>query len=536
MRGEEERAHSLAMTSITDLEDPMTAFRLTLSVVVAALVPLGGCGSDGTATHIGPANVASTTAGSAAVETPVTQITLRIGTNDESDAPIGPAIDAFARYVDELSGGSIQIKPVWRAAGDPVPDDWDQVVATKVMNGSLDMGLIPSAAWDAEGVTTLRALNAPFLVDSDELVRRIVTSDLADSLLAGLDAVGVTGIGLIPESLRHVFAFSKPLLSPADFAGVKIRSPRSDTVYETFAALGATADDLRSPDFDTEVADGTVAGAESSYARAGSLPGAVLTVTGNVVLFPKINALVINRDRLGGLDDHQQAVVREAAQRALEGVLGDAIDDAVMAQRHCESLGDVAVASADDLAAFTSAVQPVYDELEADPATKDLITRIRVLKSATPNPAPVAACTHATNQEAPTATDDGQAFPNGTYTRLVTRTDATERGLDPSVVDPMLGDDGVIPISLVIKDGRWTLKVTEDNGVTEVGDLGTYSYDDQGHWVQVSESGGCRGCRASIDWSFTDDVLTLTFAAAQEQRPPTDDERLMVEGDYQLQP
>ena len=33
------------------------------------------------------------------------------------------------------------------------------------MTGELEMGLIPARAWDTEGVTSLRALHAPFLVD-----------------------------------------------------------------------------------------------------------------------------------------------------------------------------------------------------------------------------------------------------------------------------------------------------------------------------------------------------------------------------------
>ena len=37
------------------------------------------------------------------------------------------------------------------------------------------MGLIPSRAWDTEGVTSLRALNAPFLIDSDELLDEVVS-------------------------------------------------------------------------------------------------------------------------------------------------------------------------------------------------------------------------------------------------------------------------------------------------------------------------------------------------------------------------
>jgi hypothetical protein len=64
--------------------------------------------------------------------------------------------------------------------------------------------MIPARAWDTEGVTSLRALHAPFLVTSDELVAEIVDGELADELLAGLEDVGVTGLALLPEGLRHL--------------------------------------------------------------------------------------------------------------------------------------------------------------------------------------------------------------------------------------------------------------------------------------------------------------------------------------------
>ena len=91
-------------------------------------------------------------------------------------------------------------------------------------------------------MNSLRALNAPFLVTSEAVVDEIVTGDVSDELLAGLDEIGITGLALLPEGFRHVFWWDRPLLSPDDFAGASIRAPRSDTTY---AAAGGARRDAR---------------------------------------------------------------------------------------------------------------------------------------------------------------------------------------------------------------------------------------------------------------------------------------------------
>ena len=207
-------------------------------------------------------------------------VTLRIGTDDEPGRPAADQIEELARRVAELSDGALRLEPVWHAAGDG--PDWDQRVARMVSTGELDMGLIPSRSWDTEGVTSLRALNAPFLVTSDELVAEVISGDLAGKLLSGLGEAGVEGIALFPEGLRHPFGYEKPLVRPEDYQGKAIRTPTSRTTSAVFAALGATAND-------DEADPSTHAGLESSYALD---PGG--TAAGNVTFYPKVNSLVID--------------------------------------------------------------------------------------------------------------------------------------------------------------------------------------------------------------------------------------------------
>ena len=55
--------------------------------------------------------------------------------------------------------------------------------------------------------------------------------------MAGLDAAGVVGLALVPESFRHPFGFDHPLLGPDDYAGAVMRAPESANTTAMFTAL-----------------------------------------------------------------------------------------------------------------------------------------------------------------------------------------------------------------------------------------------------------------------------------------------------------
>lgn len=408
------------------------------------------------------------------------QVVLTMGTDDVAGRPSSDAIEEFARQVAQRSDGNLTVEPKFKAAGDDA-DDWDQQVARMIVAGDLDLGVIPARAWDTEGVTSMRALQAPFLVDSDALVDAIVTGDVADEALAGLDEIGIVGLTLLPEGLRHIYSFGDPLLGPADFDGALIRSPNSATSYLLFEALGARADDLPGDKFGAAIDAGTVAAAESSFQLASTLDQGTI-VAGNVVVFPKLNTVVANAARLDELTDEQRQILEDAAQATLEWARGGVTPDAELANEFCTSQrGSVVLASDSDIAALRAAAEPVYATLKADPATAGMIDTISALKKTVAAPAPVAACT-----ATPPSADDGTtaASPDidGVYRYEVTAAYLTERGVTPD------GEDGVHTITL--RDGLF--KDEWPNGEC----TGTYTSD--GSRFTFRWDSGCYG-----DWSMT---------------------------------
>lgn len=373
-------------------------------------------------------------------------LTLSVATNDFAGRRSADQIEEFARQANRLSGGRVQVNAAYEAAGANV-DDWDQAVAKLVIDGEHDLGLIPARAWDLLGVNTLTALNTPFLVDSMALSKRVVENEpLATDLMAGLKDVGVTGLALLPEDMRHVFSLGEPMLEPKDFTGALVRSPASKTAYSVLEALGANVSDAE--------LDANFAGAETSFALAASLPG-TKTVVGNQTFFPKVNVLVVNSARWAAFSPEQKKTLQDAAVGTRLWAGQTLPTDAKDAQEFCQAGGTVVVAEDTQLAALRNKTERVREQLMTNQATASAIERIEQVKATTPpDPTPVA-CTPASNGKITSAEQiqpEGGALPNGTY--RVEHTDEFLRahGLDDGEVR---FNHGVW--TYVLRDGHWMI-------------------------------------------------------------------------------
>ena len=68
---------------------------------------------------------------------------------------------------------------------------------------------------DTFGVKSFQALPAPMLIDSYPLQRAVLRSDMPAQMLADLEPIGLVGLSLVANELRHPFATKTRLAAPA---------------------------------------------------------------------------------------------------------------------------------------------------------------------------------------------------------------------------------------------------------------------------------------------------------------------------------
>jgi len=388
----------------------------TVALAAVAAVVAGGCNGGG---------AAGDKAGGAGEP-----VVLRMA-NTAGDLEVVPLIKDFVSQVRQRSGGNVRIEVVHRW-GDFAADAEQQAVRD-VAAGKADLGWAGTRVFDTMGVSSFQALQAPMLIDSYALEHAVVASDIPDQMMQGLNKVGVRGFGTLANGLRRPIAVKQPMLGLADWRGMTFGTYRSQGQAKAIRALGATPKEVVGPVREQALKDGKIQGFELSLSFYSHL---VLTqrapyVTANVTLWPEMDILFANPDRLAGLTGQQRGWLQQAAQDTAGRSAALADRDAQSLNNTCQSGARFANASQANLAALRKAFAPVYASLAQDPQTKAFIQQIQALKQSTPAAAPLtipAGCTGKAPAQPAGNTGTAPAELNGTYRYLLTKEDARKGG------------------------------------------------------------------------------------------------------------
>ena len=128
----------------------------------------------------------------------------------------------------------------------------------------------------------------------------------------------------------------------------------------------------------------------------------------------------------------------------------------------------------------------------------------------------------------------GDVIPDGTYAKTATMADARKLGLPKDVAADFLGPDGELHVDLKIAGDTFAQFADDEGEVMLQGDGGSATYDAEGNWMTTSNSSGCPGCTATLDWTMQGNQLSLELIETTEAGDPVDllVGRLIFEGEF----
>ncbi|MGC5172145.1 hypothetical protein ACLQ2Q_15995 [Microbacterium sp. DT81.1] len=350
-----------------------------LAVLVPTLVLAPGCTSD--AVYDG------TKAGSAPLG-----IVKRLAVPEAAGSPTGRLAKLIVEELDARNA-AVTFEPAWDDRGPDPRREAD--LAASVADGSFAFGLIAARAFDRWPEASLPALSAPFQLHSMAQATAVATDPAVLDYLMRLEGLGLVGIAVIPEEIRHPAALT-PLLEPEQFQGLRIRTAQTDVTFEAdvLAALGATAVGDAPPG---SVLLGVVDASETSFGWLPTLPGD-LTITGDLDLWVKFDVLVADHEAWDSLSETQRHAIQVAAAR----VAAAPIDPADAATRACLLGYRLAVAGSATRHALEGKAEPLVRSLLADSAHAPVVQAMKeaVTEHPAPEYEPPAACRPPTGDSA----------------------------------------------------------------------------------------------------------------------------------------
>lgn len=142
---------------------------------------------------------------------------------------------AFKDYVEETSGGKVKVDVY---PGGQLGDTRSIVEATQT--GGIQISLMPPS--NVGGFNPLLAIaDVPYLFPGDlDKARQVVKGPAGQALLDSMQDYGMVGLTFLPD-LYKAFTANKPILSPDDLKGLKLRVMQSPVLIKMMEAWGASA-------------------------------------------------------------------------------------------------------------------------------------------------------------------------------------------------------------------------------------------------------------------------------------------------------
>ncbi len=220
----------------------------------------------------------------------------------------------------------------------------------------------------------------PFLFRSTAHMRSVLDGPIGEEILAGLTPHGLVGLAFYDAGARNMYNTLRPIHSPADMRGMKVRVMNSEIFVDMIAAVGGNATPMGAGQVYESLALGTVDGAENNWPTFESsrhfevAPYFSLT---QHVMVPEV--IVMSRYRWEQLSLEDQTLLRNAAKDSV-GVMRRLWDARVTASREAVIAAGVEIVDDIDKQPFIDAMEPLYDQYLEDLALRQLVERIRAVR------------------------------------------------------------------------------------------------------------------------------------------------------------
>ena len=160
-------------------------------------------------------------------------LVLKSGHSNPPSHPMHVQAEELAAFLKEKTGGRIEMEIF--------PNEMlgsDKQMLEQVRMGALDIHIAPQGVVSAY-TPKMAAIGLPFLLQNYEQVAAVCDGPIGEQIGADLAGEGMVLLHFWDNGFRHITNNVRPINSPADLKGLKLRTPEDEMTLAIFKTLGA---------------------------------------------------------------------------------------------------------------------------------------------------------------------------------------------------------------------------------------------------------------------------------------------------------
>jgi tripartite ATP-independent transporter DctP family solute receptor len=290
-------------------------------------------------------------------------VTARLGHVYADNSPLGAAAHRFVERISEATGGALKI--------DLFPNGQigsDEAMSRELARGSLEFAFLnlgPLSGLDP--VLDIHSL--PYTATNFDEARKLFLNEegvIRKTHAEALDKLGIRYLGTYSIEFRSITNSGKPILSPADVGGMKIRIYNSPAIKSLFDKMGAQTVLMPFTELFVALQQGTVDGQEN---------GPILSQTSGLMETQKymtltnhlfgISGIVISQRFWDKLTPEQQEAVARASKEISEETFQEAEEATAKSVETVKAMGvEVIDLTPEQMQAFVEVGRSTWVDLE----------------------------------------------------------------------------------------------------------------------------------------------------------------------------
>ncbi|MFC2086051.1 TRAP transporter substrate-binding protein [Bacteroidota bacterium] len=295
---------------------------------------------------------------------------IKLGHGLDPTHPVHKAMVFMAERIDEKSGGRMRV--------DIYPSQQlgsERQTLELLQLGSLGMTKVAAAVLE-QFAPSYRVLSLPYIFRDDEHRFKVLEGPIGQQLLQDGEEFWLRGLAFYDAGSRSFYTKDAPIESPADLAGLKIRTLESASQVAIVNSLGGSATPISWGELYTALQQGIVDGAENnppSFQTSRHYEVATFYSLDEHTSIPDV--LLISTIIWDSLTEQEQTWLTEAALESAQ------YQKQLWKEANAEALRIVQEAGVQivypDKTPFVDAVAPLYEAFRDEPEMYALIEAVR---------------------------------------------------------------------------------------------------------------------------------------------------------------